>query len=89
MQDDPRTHALLGTLYDRLSKPEEALKHWRHGSSAVILLPGASALPSADTKNDPSGPPDMKNLDAPDDHFISSRAKLQTIDKDELAEEKA
>lgn len=89
LQDDPRTHALLGTLYDRLSKPEEALKHWRHGSSAVILLPGASALPSADTKNDPSGPPDMKNLDAPDDHFISSRAKLQTIDKDELAEEKA
>lgn len=89
LQDDPRTHALLGTLYDRLSKPEEALKHWRHGSSAVILLPGASALPSADTKNDPSGPPDMKSLDGPDDHFISSRSRLQTIDKDELAEDKA
>ena len=88
MKDDPRTHALLGTLYDRLSKPEEALKHWRHGSSAVIMLPGASALPSADTKNDPSGPPDMKSLDGPDDHFISSRAKLQTIDKDELPENK-
>ncbi len=89
LEEDPRTHALLGTLYDRLSKPEEALKHWRHGSSSVIMLPGASALPSADTKNDPSGPPDMKSLDGPDDHFISSRSKLQTIDKDELAEEKA
>ncbi len=89
LQDDPRTHALLGTLYDRLSKPEEALKHWRCGSSAVILLPGASALPSADTKNDPSGPPDIKSLDGPEDHFITSRSKLQTIDKDELAEEKA
>ena len=89
IQDDPLTHALLGTLYDHLSKPEEALKHWRHGSSSVIMLPGKSALPSADTKNDPSGPPDMKSLDGPDDHFISSRAKLQTIDKDELPENKA
>lgn len=52
------------------------------------MLPGASALPSADTKNDPSGPPDMKSLDGPDDHFISSRTKLQTIDKDELPENK-
>lgn len=88
-QPDPRTHALLGTLYDRLSRPEDALKHWRRGSSAVIVLPGASALPSADTRNDPLNPPDMKNLDAPDDHFISSRAKLQTIDKDDLPEDKA
>lgn len=87
-KDDPRTHALLGTLYDRLSKPEEALKHWRHGSSAVIMLPSGSALPSADTKNDPSGPPDMKSLDGPDDHFISSRAKLQTIGKNELPKDK-
>ncbi|NLP33414.1 MAG: hypothetical protein GX353_09745 [Oligella ureolytica] len=88
IEDDPRTHALLGTLYDRLSKPEEALKHWRHGSSAVVMLPGVSALPSADTKNDPLGPPDMKSLDGPDDHFISSRAKLQTIDKNEFSEDK-
>ena len=87
-KDDPRTHALLGTLYDRLSKPEEALKHWRRGSSAVIVLPGASALPSADTKNDPAGPPDMKSLDGPDDHFISSRVKLETVDKGELPENK-
>ncbi|KGF32519.1 heme biosynthesis HemY N-terminal domain-containing protein [Oligella urethralis] len=86
---DPRTHALLGTLYDRLSKPEEALKHWRQGSSAVIVLPGSAALPSADTTNDPLNPPDMKNLDGPDDHFISSRSKLQTINKDEMPEDKA
>ena len=87
-KDDPRNHALVGTLYDRLSKPEEALKHWRKGSSAVIVLPGASALPSADTKNDPAGPPDMKSLDGPDDHFISSRVKLETVDKGELPENK-
>lgn len=86
---DPRTHALLGTLYDRLSKPEEALKHWRQGSSTVIVLPGSAALPSADTTNDPLNPPDMKNLDGPDDHFISSRSKLQTINKDEMPEDKA
>lgn len=88
IKEDPRTHALLGTLYDRLSKPEEALHHWRKGSSAVIMLPGSSALPSADTKNDPSGPPDMKNLEGPDDRFIESRSTLQTIDDNELPENK-
>lgn len=85
LEEDARTHALLGTLYDRLSRSQEALEHWRLGSTAVIVLPGAASLPSADTQNDPMSPPDTKNLEGPDDHFISSRAHLETIDASEVA----
>ncbi len=67
LRDDPRTHSLLGALYDRLGKPAEAVKHWRLASASVSMLPvvaGEKYLPAADTRLDPDGPPDRKRAEA-------------------------
>ncbi len=66
LRDDPRTHSLLGALYDRLGKPADAVKHWRLASASVSMLPTLAAekyLPAADTRLDPDGPPDRKMAD--------------------------
>src|SRR5690606_28727613 len=55
-RDDPRTHALLGSLYDLLEKPQEASRHWRLATAAVVgltVLDRAGALPAAETQADP------------------------------------
>src|SRR5690606_14715029 len=55
-KDDPRTHALLGSLYDLLDKPQQASKHWRYATAAVVgltVLDRSGALPAADTGADP------------------------------------
>ncbi len=57
-QNDPQTHALLGSLYDRLNRPADAAKHWRLATAARIALPILAldaALPAADTQADPRG----------------------------------
>jgi HemY protein len=54
---DARTHALLGSLYDRLNRQNDAVRHWRLATAAGIALPvlaGDDALPAADTHADPS-----------------------------------
>jgi len=58
IRNDARTHALLGSLYDRLDRPHEAVHHWRLATAATMALPvlaGDSALPPADTEADPLG----------------------------------
>ncbi|OZI30137.1 protoheme IX synthesis protein [Bordetella genomosp. 10] len=55
---DPGTHALLGSLYDRLDRPAEAARHWREATAvamgvALPVLPANEALPAADMQADP------------------------------------
>ncbi|MBU4609883.1 hypothetical protein IMZ29_04780 [Achromobacter sp. GG226] len=55
-RDDPRTHALLGSLYDRLDKPALASRHWQLATAAVVgltVLDRDGALPAADILGDP------------------------------------
>ncbi|CAM4155360.1 heme biosynthesis HemY N-terminal domain-containing protein [Bordetella muralis] len=56
LRNDARTHALLGSLYDRLDRPADAVSHWRLATVATMALPvlaGDPALPAADTDADP------------------------------------
>jgi HemY protein len=58
-RDDARTHALLGSLYDRVDRPAEAVRHWRLATAAGMTLPvlgSDTALPAADTHADPNRP---------------------------------
>lgn len=55
-RSDPQTHALLGSLYDRLSRPAEAAAHWRMATAVAMALPtlaGDAFLPPADINDDP------------------------------------
>ncbi len=75
-RDEALTHALLGTLYDRLGRAQDAIKHWRIASTATSALPvlnSDSILPAADTTEDPDGPPDRKKLDNLDDRIMSTK----------------
>ncbi len=55
-RSDAQTHALLGSLYDRLDRPVDAVRHWRLATAASMALPvlaAEAALPAADTGSDP------------------------------------
>ncbi|MGE8568088.1 MAG: heme biosynthesis HemY N-terminal domain-containing protein [Achromobacter sp.] len=55
-RSDAQTHALLGSLYDRLDRPADAMRHWRLATAASMALPvlaADAALPAADTGSDP------------------------------------
>lgn len=55
-RSDAQTHALLGSLYDRLDRPADAVRHWRLATAASMALPvlaSDAALPAADTGSDP------------------------------------
>ena len=55
-RDDPQCHALLGRLYDRLDRPQDAMRHWRLATEARVALPVLAAdtvLPPAETQADP------------------------------------
>jgi HemY protein len=57
LRSDVRIHALLGNLYDRLGRPDDAMKHWRLASGVTGALPVieiARYLPAADTRADPT-----------------------------------
>lgn len=57
LRSDMRIHALLGNLYDRLGRKQDAMKHWRLASKvagALPVLPARTALPAADTRDDPT-----------------------------------
>jgi HemY protein len=38
-RDDPRTHALLASLYDRTNRAAEAVRHWRLATTGMVGLP--------------------------------------------------
>ena len=53
---DARVHALLGSLYDKLNRPQEAAAQWRMATAVGAALPVLatdSFLPVADTTSDP------------------------------------
>lgn len=55
-RSDAQTHALLGSLYDRLDRPADAVRHWRLATAASMALPvlaADAALPAADIGSDP------------------------------------
>jgi len=53
---DARVHVLLGSLYDKLNRPQEAAAQWRLATAVGVALPVLAVdafLPSADTTSDP------------------------------------
>lgn len=55
-RNDAQCHALLGSLYDRLDRPVDAVRHWRLATAAHQALPVLAtdgALPAADMGADP------------------------------------
>ena len=55
-REDARVHALLGSLYDRLNRSQDATRHWRKATAVGSVLPvlaADEALPAADTHLDP------------------------------------
>jgi HemY protein len=61
IQSDSRVHALLGSLFDRIGKPDLAAKQWRLATVVGAALPVLSKdtfLPAADIAADP----DFKNV---------------------------
>lgn len=44
-RDDPRTHALLAALYDRTGREDDARRHWRQATDAMVGLPHLAAVP--------------------------------------------
>jgi len=54
LRQDPHVIALLGNLYDRIGRPEDAVRHWRQVASAgVPTLAQDHVLPAADMRGDP------------------------------------
>ncbi len=53
---DARVHVLLGSLYDKLNRPQDAAAQWRMATAVGAALPVLAAdslLPVADTEADP------------------------------------
>ncbi|GAA4341026.1 heme biosynthesis HemY N-terminal domain-containing protein [Pigmentiphaga soli] len=42
-RDDPRTHALLASLYDRTQRAADAVRHWRLATRGLVGLPALQA----------------------------------------------
>jgi len=57
LRQDARVTALLGNLYDRIGRSEDAVQQWRLAASAglpALALAEPHVLPAADTRDDPS-----------------------------------
>jgi len=57
LRNDMRIHALLGNLYDRLGRRDEAMRHWRLAAGVAGVLPVLARdrhLPAADMRGDPT-----------------------------------
>lgn len=78
IHESSKAHALLGILNDCQGRQQEAIRHWRLASSSAVALSTSevvSVLAAADTSNDPSTPPDVKNLEKLDDHFLVNKVE--------------
>jgi len=56
LRQDARVTALLGNLYDRIGRFEDAVRQWRLAASAgmpALALAEPQVLPAADTRDDP------------------------------------
>lgn len=56
LRSDARVHALLGSLFDRIGKPQSAARHWRLATAVSASLPVLAQdvhLPAADIAADP------------------------------------
>ena len=56
LRSDARVHAVLGSLYDRIGKPQQAANHWRLATAVSAALPVLAQdvhLPAADLAADP------------------------------------
>lgn len=56
LRSDARVHSLLGSLYDRIGKPQMAANHWRLATAVSAALPVLAQdvhLPAADLASDP------------------------------------
>lgn len=94
IHSDPRVHALLGSLFDRIGKPDMAAKQWRLATAASTALPVLSKdalLPAADIASDP----DIKNVGgwvelgddtSPQNRYVAQEV-AQTVPKDVAYEE--
>jgi HemY protein len=84
LRSDAQAHALLGSLYDRLERPNDAMRHWRLATAVGMALPSLAfdtALPAADMRADPH------RLDAEgafDDETGDSPARSATFEAAEL-----
>jgi HemY protein len=94
IHSDSRVHALLGTLFDRIGKPDMAAKQWRLATSVSSALPVLSKdalLPAADIAADP----DIKNVgswvelgdDTSHQNRLDAQEVAQTVPKDVAYEE--
>ncbi|MVW72178.1 heme biosynthesis HemY N-terminal domain-containing protein [Bordetella sp. 15P40C-2] len=101
MRNDARTHALLGSLYDRLDRSQDAVRHWRLATTATMALPvlaGDLALPPADTNADPAHldaegeysayPPEFIPVSAPVEVLPTSAPADYVLDPDARAIER-
>ncbi len=94
IHSDSRVHALLGSLFDRIGKPDMAAKQWRLAtavSSALPVLSKDALLPAADIAADP----DIKNVgswvelgdDTSHQNRYGAQEVAQTVPKDVAYEE--
>lgn len=77
-----QTHALLGSLFDRLDRPADAMRHWRLATAVAVgltVLDGDGVLPAADTEADPQRL-GAEVLDA--DGSVSDMAEAQSVPDD-------
>lgn len=89
LRNDMRIHALLGNLYDRLGRRDEAMKHWRLAASVVgvlPVLPPSRYLPAADTRDDPTLI-DVEVPAEPAEHVATIEAPLAASAADYVADD--
>jgi len=56
LRPDPRVIAMLGNLYDRIGRTDDAVRQWRLAANTglpVLVLADPHVLPAADTRGDP------------------------------------
>ncbi|AIL32755.1 heme biosynthesis HemY N-terminal domain-containing protein [Basilea psittacipulmonis] len=73
---DAESYFILGSMYDKLGKADEALTQWRIASELSTASPDVLmeqyVLQAADKTRDPSGQPDEKLQKYADEHLLKS-----------------
>lgn len=93
LRGDARVHALIGSLFDRLGKPDRAANHWRLATAVSAALPTLAQdalLPAAEIQADPAYMDANIFIDdplAPQDAFTGVISEdLKQDDSDQVAE---